>query len=423
MNFNTFDSSSEFDPSFSEVGGVGAGGPVSPSGLSTGDTVPLRSSVSGPSGVFRVSPDDCLAVAALDTPASNTGCPRTCAFPDWVAFTVPAASGVSLDAVLAWLTPSSGAPSDWVNLERGGMGYRGCFQRGQFRVYYDGSPSMGVHVSLAGQAVRQLEQEFRLFTEAAWLRWFGWIRSLGCSFTRLDMPMDDVGPDGVLDMAVIEAAARSGQLVTLFRRCQKIASDSWELGGSGACEGGETLYFGKRSSELHVCIYDKGSQKGGSIHHIRVEPRFRGANAEYLVARLLEKGFSEVPKILRAYLDFKVSLIDGVATGDSNKSRWDTAPWWVSFLDGCEKGRFSAKPGAVRTLDSVKVWLTRQASQSLAMVFDAIDLECRASGLNVRAVQRRFIWGLVEEGRGRYKSKHRVLLGGYVPSASACLFP
>ncbi len=314
MNFNTSDSSSEFDPSFSEVGGVGAGGSASPGGLSTGGAVPLRSSVSGPSGVFRVSPDDRLAVGALDTPSSNTGCPGTSPFLDWVAFTVPAASGVGADTVLGWLTPAGVGPSDWIHLDRGGMGYRACVQRGHLRVYHDGSPSMGIHVSLSGQGVRQLEQEFHLFTERAWVAWLGWIRSLGCTFARVDVAMDDIGASGFLDMAVIEEAARSNQLVSLFRKCEKVSSSSWELGGSESSysDGGESLYFGRRSSDLHICIYDKGSQKGESFHHVRVEPRFRGKNAEQLVSRLLSDGFSVVPELVLFYLDFKVPCVKGV---------------------------------------------------------------------------------------------------------------
>jgi phage replication initiation protein len=276
---------------------------------------------------------------------------------------------------------------------------------------------MGVHVSLSGSAVRQLEQEFSLFTEGAWVSWLSAVRAKGWLFRRIDAALDDVGPDGVLDMAVIGEAARSKNVVSLFRRCQRVVSEAWELSGDNVSdEKGETFYFGRRSSDMFVRIYNKGAQQGESYHHVRVEMVAKRDNAEQLVSRLLAHGFSDVSKILRGYLDFKKA-----SDTDGNKSRWETAPWWDAFLNRAEKSRFSVKRAAVKTLESVKKWLTRQTAQSVAMIFDGIEKECKAAGLNVRRAQKKFIYNLVEEGRGRYKSKHRVMLGGYVPALSGGL--
>jgi DNA relaxase NicK len=322
-----------------------------------------------------------------------------------------------LDDVLRFLTPSDMTLSDWVPLQHGGLGYRACVQRGNLRVYYDGSAAMGVHVSLSGSAVRQLEQEFGLFSEGAWQRWLTAVRANAWSFRRLDVALDDVGPDGVLDMKVIADAARAKHVVSLFRRCQRLMSEAWELSGDNvADQNGETLYFGRRSSDAFVRIYNKGAQQGEAYHHIRVELVAKRDNAEQLVTRVLGGGFACVPGIVLGYLDFKTP-----SDTDGNKSRWETAPWWMVFLDRAVKSRFQVKRAAVKSLETVKAWLTRQAAQSVAMVFDAIEKECRASGLDVRRVQKRFIYGLVEEGRGRYKSKHRVMLGGFVPSLSGGL--
>ena len=377
-----------------------------PPGMHPEDVIEIRT----PAGVYRAPAADRLAAAARSAPpASNTGVRDTGAFCDWLSATAQE----DPETVLRWLTPSSASLSDWVTLHHGGLGYRVCVQRGHLRVYSDGAPGMGVHFSLSGQAVRQVEQEFRLFTQEAWRAWLSLMRERGCRFTRVDAAMDDLGPEGLLSMAAIEEAARSRCLVSLFRTCEKRRRDMWELAGEGRAEvleSGETLYFGSRSSDMFVRIYDKAAQQGEAFHHVRVEVEAKNGNAEELVTRIIAEGFKVVPQVLRAYLDFKTP-------GETkNKSRWETAPWWDAFLCSAEKARLRVVRAAARTLETVKAWLNRQAAQSLAVVLDAIHKECQAAGLDVRRAQRRYVYGLVEEGRSRYRSKHRIMLSGHVPA-------
>lgn len=365
--------------------------------------------------VFRAPVGDRLAAAALsgNTPSDNMGCLNT-AFFDWLSFTVQTES---LPTIVHWLTPPSASVNDWVGLHHGGMGYRACLQRGHMRVYYDGAEGMGIHVVLSGQAVRQLEQEFTLFTEEGWQGWLSRMVERGCRFTRVDGAMDDKGDNAVLDMRVIEAAARARHLVSPFHYCERRTRDMWELSEGGATEEGETLYFGRRTSDMFVRIYNKAAQQGEAFHHIRVEMECKKKNAEQLVAAVIAGGFKVIPQLLRAYLEFK----EPPGGSDTNKSRWRTAPWWEEFLGRCEKARFLVKRVAAQTLDTVKEWFRRQASPLMAVLMDAIEKECAAAGLDVRKAQRRFVYGLVEEGRSRYRTKHRILLSGYVPSLAGGL--
>jgi DNA relaxase NicK len=272
---------------------------------------------------------------------------------------------------------------------------------------------MGFHAVLGGQAVRQLEQEFNLFSEPAWLSWLALMRARGVRYARIDGAMDDVGPSGVLDMEVIKAAAKSKELVSLFRTCERRNREKWALSGDpAASESGETLYFGARSSNMFVRIYNKGAQLGEAFHHIRVEMEAKERNAEEMVTRVLEHGFNVIPQLLRSYLDFKEPK------ETKNKSLWATAPWWDRFLSECGKYKLRVPRAAVRTVERVKTWIQRQAAQSMALVFDVIEKQCKASGLDVRKEQRRFINTLVEDGRSRYKSKHFLMRDGFLPSVS-----
>jgi hypothetical protein len=403
-------------PGAAPVAGLSSGGVARPFTVSAGQA---GNGIASALGVFRANQTDALAAAALEPPHTNRGVPDTNeskrVLLDYVSFTVPLAVCSSLSAILEWLTPPSASASDWVALRHGAMGYRACVQRGQIRVYSDGAHDMGFHAVLAGKGARQLEQEFGLFSEPAWVSWLALMRARGVRFARIDAAMDDVGSSGVLDMGVIKAAAKGRQLVSFFRKCRLRKDEEWSLsekGGEGCSDEGETLYFGSRSSNMFVRIYNKGAQLGEAFHHIRVEMEAKERNAEEMVTRILKHGLNVIPQLLRSYLDFKTPK-DTV-----NKSTWETAPWWAAFLDGCAKYKLRVGRVAVGTVDRVKAWLQRQTAQSFALVFDCIEKECKVSGLDPKRLQRRFFNTLLEDGRSRYGSKHRMMLDGFFPVVS-----
>jgi DNA relaxase NicK len=281
-------------------------------------------------------------------------------------------------------------------------------------VYFNGLAGMGVHVILSGQAVRQLETEFNFKGENGWLNWLGLMRSRGCRFARIDTALDDIGPDGVLNMVAIESAAKACHIVSPFHTARKLNSEEFSLTHPDATtDKGETLYFGKRKdSNMFVRIYDKAAEQLlEGVHHIRVEMEAKGKGAEQFVTRLLEEGFPVVSRILLSYLDFKEP-----SDTDTNKSRWETSPWWSTFVGRVEKCRLGVSRPVARTLEETKAWIERQVSCSLAVVADAIRKECEVRGEKYPVVFKSYIRGLVEGGRCRYKPKHLELLGGYAPA-------
>lgn len=355
-----------------------------------------------PSGVYRV------ADAVRIPPSGNTGVSNTTCCFDWLAFTVQ----INLQTVLEWLTPVGHSGADWVVLAHGGLGYRSAVQRGHVKVFYDGQPGMGVHVVMSGQALRQWEVESGLRSEGDWQAFLRTlVKERECRLTRLDAAMDDKGEEGVLSMAVMEQAARAGHLVSRFHHCQRIGSDKWSLSNPEDSRQGETLYFGSRSSLMFVRIYNKAAEMGESFHHVRVEMEAKKENAGQLAEKFLEGGWRAVVGVLRAYLDFKEP-----EDGDGNKSRWETAEWWDTFLDRCEKVSLCVARVVNRSLERVKAWLFRQAAPSLAVLVATIERECDVSGANARREAVKAFYGLVEYGRPRLKAKHKMMIEGYAPS-------
>ena len=342
-------------------------------------------------------------------PCSNTGGDSTKMLFDWLSITF---IEKQVNEVLELMTPSIAGLAEWVALPKGMMGYKGCFQRGQIRVLHDGSPGMGVHIIMSGQAMRQWEAE-NFYTEESWCDFFRYVRALGGRFKRIDVAFDDTGTEAVLDMEVIGRSLRERNLVSPFKEADRRTSEKIPLHEDGGNRESETYYLGSRQSHMFVRIYNKAAQMGypEGVHWVRVELQAKAANAEQLITMILQHGFSVVGAVLRHYVDFK----EPPAGGDSNKSRWETAPWWDKFLNSCEKAPLNLAKSVTKTIEEVKKWVVKQAAPLLAVIADSIEKECRVSGLNYRRMVARYFVSLVEDGRGRYKAKHRQLLGSHVP--------
>lgn len=347
-------------------------------------------------------------------PACNTGEGNTKALIDYLSFTIHKEGRDAVMEVMQLLTPTGYSILSWTGLNRGLHGYTLGMIRGNIRLYFEGLPGMGIHVILSGQGVRQLETEFGFAGEAGWLKFLASLRAHGAKFSRFDIALDDYGDDGVLDMGVIEAAAKARNLVTPFHSGKKLNSEEFAFCADAEIQKGETLYFGKRKdSNMFIRIYNKGAEQLIDVHYIRVELEAKRKGAEQLITLLLEKGFEVVASVLLGYLDFKEP-----SAGDTNKSRWETSPWWSAFVGRVEKCRLGVARPVSRTLEQMRAWLNRQVACPLAVVVDAIEKECEVTGEKPSVARKRFIRGLIESGRERYKPKHLELLGNHSPRLS-----
>lgn len=312
-------------------------------------------------------------------PASNTGAQRTTDQPtanrvlvDWVSFTVKA----SVDQVCGFL-----GMDEWVELDRGGLGYRRCRVAGAVRVYYDGGPDMGTHVVIPGSGCRELEARGVV---RDWRKWIGEVLAFGGKITRLDVAWDDV--EGMLDLLRMLEYVRRRYVVTRFRR--------WKVDISGTFDGSErgmTLTFGSRQSNTYVRIYDKGGEQGVCGHWVRVELELKDDRAQCAAETLYHRGISEFAGILRSAVDFVEP------SNDSNRRRWAPAAWWARFLGFAEKARLAVAP-VVRSLERTVAWIERQVAPALATVFIA-----GGGDLDV-------LLSFVHNGRKRLRWHHRMML-------------
>jgi len=323
-------------------------------GLSAGQS---SGSASAPSAVCAsVSP------APAAPPSSNTGVQSASgslsALVDWASLTFSDAEH-DLAGVLAMF----GGEHEWSALERGANGYRAGWVRGAVKVLYDGQPGMGIHVQLSGKGCRQLEAE-GLVTD--WQSFVGWVLAAGGSFSRLDLALDDRA--GLVNLDLVEEAVRSDAYVSRWR--------SWRITQSksrGAAQLGRTVNFGAPQSDASLRIYDKAAEQGVEGPWVRLEMQMRDDRAQRLALALSEKGAGVVAGVLRGYLDFKQ------AGEGTQKTRWRSAAWWSELLAAAERVVLGTAP-LVRTVASIKAWVSRQVAPSLAILAaaategrDAID--------------------------------------------------
>lgn len=325
-------------------------------------------------------------------PTTNRGVQRTEPPPpvllDWLAYTAP--DGTELADILP-----DAERLDWTELETGGLGYRRQLAAEGIRVYFDGQPGMGMHVSISGSACRAMEARMTAdgYHLAEWPTLLRYLRDSGFKVTRCDVALDDRA--GALDMPTIVEAVKARECVTRFKTWRKD-----EGGRIGKPEQGVTLYLGAPSSETRVRFYDKRAERvqAGDPDPgpwVRVELQLRHETAAAMIERLIDAAGAAEPiaAALRGLIDFRTP-----SGTDSNRRRWLPAEWWLSWLAGVETAALTLQP-AQRTLAKVLRWIEKQVAPSLAL------LTLNAGGDLAPLAQ------LAAAGAARLRPRHYALAG------------
>lgn len=300
---------------------------------------------------------------------------------DWLSFTLPY-SDVSMDRA------QSIAPAELSNEGNFGLyGYVSGFKiSGGGRIMYNSDrQDMGIHVILPASSLALLD--FRP------LQLLNLIRDWGGKITRLDLAFDDF--EGLLDIDEMHAKLLSGHVQTRYRRVARTSGAN--LGSDEKT--GDTVNIGSRKSASFVRIYDKLLERqaknadvpDGVTHWIRVEVELKGDKADAVSEILGNTALSssvsagaEAAKLLYGLLDFKDEDPD-----DSNKSRWQTAEWWLTFVRVNTK-RSVSLPKIERSIERSKKWINNTVSSTLAMIVLSRDDDNGLSGFDfiVQAIVR-----------------------------------
>jgi DNA relaxase NicK len=263
-------------------------------------------------------------------------------------------------------------------MKKGFRNYRLGYSWGKVKIGLDGtSANMGAHITMQGDACRQLEM---VLGPDCWATILRRVLCAGGHFTRLDLAIDDLavpGEKGLIDLEDIIKCKRPAigysvqgvlgctRRPTLIRSPLDRGQDinEWLISNGGREGGG--LYLGKRDVMLR--IYDKGLQLGSNFHWVRCEIQLRKKKANAAALEILDQSLPYATAgIIRRYCEF-VEPCD-----HKNFARWPVQKWWDAFLGDVPKIRIGGGSPEC-TLERSLDWASNTVGPTLAMAFLAMD--------------------------------------------------
>ena len=282
---------------------------------------------------------------------------------DWITFTtkIHSISGVKellgLENVEAW------------NYLPGRHGYRSMYEYEKICIMYDGhSEDMGICVDMSGKGCRAFETYGNGNYEALFDEILA--EPADMNITRLDVAYDD--HTGVLPLDKMFKDSRKSVMnyVSRFTKCKlEEEYDEDTLA--------RTIYHGSKKSETRIRIYDKGQERGFTDKHwIRLELQLRRKNAESFI-RIKE----DIGVVFSGVVDNYVRYVKP-SNNDSNKWRWDYAPYWKKFVGSAEKIKLYQKPGVEYNAEKLQNFVVCQAGNSINTYREIFGDEVLLSALN-----------------------------------------
>lgn len=204
------------------------------------------------------------------------------------------------------------------------------------------------------------------------------IRHGDFKFTRLDIATDLINNPHITMKWLINKIDR-GEYITKFNSLKYIVSNKRQTSAVG--NKSYSIYFGSKSSNKNLVIYDKLKErisKGETIlctSWIRFESRFYKDCANDVVCELINgrlDNFSQFhSELLNGLIEFKNPGID-----ISRKKNWPTSSYWKTFIGNVPKFKFNSHhKKRVLKIDSKEKWFKTSASKSLLLLLGVGDTD------------------------------------------------
>ena len=260
-------------------------------------------------------------------------------------------------------------------------GYAECYGIGEhIKLLYGGEHTKNargkysMNLLMSGQACR----EFENYLKGNWNKLISFLLEHDASIKRIDIAIDDF--DGrEIDIYEIEEILRSRNFVSPFRKINYQFTESYT--GDQVVSEGYTITLGSAGS-TQLQIYDKRLERDAKNQPdldtdvwYRYEMRFvdEKANsvAQMYVAAINQNNSIEfmhyARELLLNCLELKVSKDTAI-----QRTRWETHPKWLDFLDRVEKIDLNVKHKISTTIEKRKIWYERSIKKVNAAFYGAL---------------------------------------------------
>ncbi len=268
-----------------------------------------------------------------------------------------------------WLsfTSKTLSPADIVNLlgmidypwqdTKGAHGYRHRLYFNSISIHFDGNDDMGVWCEMSGQGCRAFES----YSAVGWEYLFRFILDHDCKITRLDIAYDD--HEGKLDI---------DQIVEDTVKQHYISKSDYWLTHRGST--GSSLEIGSPQSMVRCRIYDKAMERhcDPGTHWIRVELQLRDARAQKFLKEVVSPDLT-LPQLFSGVLVNYVRYV--VPCSDSNKSRWDTAPYWLDILESLQAISIYESPGIEYNFDRLYDHTVNRYGNAISALINCLGVD------------------------------------------------
>jgi len=252
---------------------------------------------------------------------------------------------------------------------KGARGYRDRYYFGCISIHYNGREDMGVWCEMSGQGCRNFEQFSKLPNK--WDDLFKFITDNNLHVTRLDVAFDD--HTGLLDIEQVANDIKCGNFISYMNFWEVICSSK-----------GTSVQIGSPQSNTLIRIYDKAAERGyqDDTHWIRVELQLRDDRAQKFLDLNLTLG--------KAFAGVLMNYIRIVEPDefDSNRSRWPTAGYWVTFLNGASRISVYTAPGADYNFKKLSRYVIDQIGNAISCLIDCVGVQDFLFMLNNRRCKK-----------------------------------
>ena len=276
---------------------------------------------------------------------------------DWLSFSSKIDSPESIKKLLGL------EHCPWI-LTAGAQGYKSRWYFECISIHFDGKVN-SVWVEMSGQGCRAYES---YSTCCNWNGLFNMIYTDTDNYTinRLDVAYDDW--TGILDIKKLDDNARKQNIVTKFRDYGVERSYSKE---------DITLYFGSKKSDVLFRCYNKAAERKREDvpHWVRFEMQLRDERAFTFVSNFIQSDH-DVGQCFLGVLNNYLRFVK--PCGDSNKRRWDTAPFWRRFVGDVDNISLFTKKDIEYNYMQLKNFVLNQAGNAIdcLITIDGIDKFC-----------------------------------------------